>query len=494
MKCNLNFARTLLMLACSTAIGAGATDLDLDAGFGSGGTFMADFTGAQGSYDVGMRAFKECDKAANGLCRFPLSYHYFVAGFHNHASTQDAIVALISEAGVPIASFGSGGQLTVPTAMASINDIAFDPVADRLYFVGSQRLLSITSLDFGVFCLDIATRAACGDFGNAGTELVSFDLGGNDTDVATRVLFDPQGFLYVAGYANAANGYQVAVAKLAAANGAPVTTFAGTGRDSYVLGSRATGQSVSVSAMALIPASYQGIQLDKLYLAGAYKTAAGDNDGYVLSLNAIGGSYVNARTVSADSIFTAAKNDTVAAMTVLANGDLALAGSSDSDTPNQPKLLLAKLRADSSLAFVPEFCGSGLCAKPLGTDIHPWTGTLPSAIAERPQNRDLVVGMRAGTWTLNFITSQYELSDKQVVQQYGASGNVLHADREIQFPALDPSTLVVRSFGMNADDASIDLVGSRSVTSFPNDIDVTMTRMLANDSIFASQFGGSHSD
>ncbi len=496
MKSFQILAYTLLMFASSAA--SAATDLDLDAGFGANGSIFVDFSDGQGSYDVGMRSFKECNKA-QGVCAFPLAYHHYVAGIHNHGSTQDAAITLISDAGVPIASFGTAGKLTVPTSMSAINDVAFDPGTDRLYFVGAQRLFSTTSLEFGVFCLDLPARAPCGNFGNVGngTQLVVFDLGGSNEDVATRVLFDPQGYLYVAGYADATNGSQVAVTKLSAANGAPIAQFAGSGHAGFVLGNRPTGQAVSVSGMALMPASFQGIALDKLYVVGSYKTSFDDNDGYVLALDAENGTYVNARTIAYESdnpFLNPHGNDSVTAITVLANGKLAVAGYSDTTTLNQPALLMARMQANSSLALDTGFCGSGICVEQVGDGTLGWRNTYPIAIAERPNTRDLVVGMQATVAQIDFVTSQIYHVQKQVVQQYAANGGTLHAEAQIQFPAADATTLVVRSSGMNVSNSSVELVGWRAFTSSPSNLDFTMSRMLANDTIFADQFGGAHSD
>jgi len=52
----------------------------------------------------------------------------------------------------------------------------------------------------------------------------------------------------------------------------------------------------------------------------------------------------------------------------------------------------------------------------------------------------------------------------------------------------------VRSAGMNVDNGIVELTGSRALGTDPNDFDITLTRLLANDTIFASQFGGSQGD
>jgi len=137
------------MLACALLVSSPAafaiTDLDLDAAFGTDGTFIADFTDAQGSYDIGIQSFKECDRTSSGLCDFPVSFHYYVAGFHNHLSTQDMSVALISDTGIPAASFGNGGKLTVPTSMTSINDVAFDESRRNMFIAESLRIYAFSA-------------------------------------------------------------------------------------------------------------------------------------------------------------------------------------------------------------------------------------------------------------------------------------------------------------------------------------------------------------
>lgn len=492
----------LAALAASAVpvVNAQASDLDLDVGFGSAGLVVADYTNAQGSYDIGFRAFRECNKTTGGQCQFPVGYHYWVAGYHNHYSTQDAIVSLVSDAGVPVPSFGSSGKLTVVTNLTRINDVAFDPATERLYFVGSEKFIS-TDTQFSVFCLDLTTAASCAGFGNThstgiDSEMVYFNLGGSDNDEATRVLFDPQGFLYVAGTADSASGYQLAVTKLSASTGAPISAFGNSGKASYEMGNAAPKLSVGVYGMALIPSSYQGISLDKLYLATAINNQYGNKVGLVVMLDAEGGGYIAGHAIYyvADDPVGGHGDDYLTAITVLANGELAVAGYSTTTTANQPALLIAKLHADSSLALDSNFCNGGICVKPVGANPHGWHNTYPIAIAERPENRDLVLGMQADTYNYNFSTSQYVLSQKQVVQQYGASGDVLHASTEILFPAFDAATLSVRSFGMAADDGSVVLVGSRGFTTSSLDYDVTVARLLANDSIFANQFGGAASD
>lgn len=464
------------------------TDLDLDPGFGPSGQgwVYEDFNvPSEGNNDEGLRAFNQCDMAA-GLCIFPPSYHYYLAGFHAHTDGHvDAAVSLLDESGALVPSFGSNGKLTVATGLSSIRDVAFDSAANRLYFVGGQRLFATTSLEFGVFCLDLTARVACSDFGDVGngTQLIIFDLGGGNDDVATRVVYRA-GSLYVGGYAAAPNGFQMAIAKLNSAHGGLVTAFNGTGQKSVVLGDRSSGQDVNVFDMAI---SATG---SWLYLVGDYNKTTGDYDGFAYALSASNGGLGNLQSIAYENDNPGLlENDGITAIGVQANGKLALAGFSG-DIGGVYQLMLARL--DPGLALDPSFCGSGVCVKHPGyAPPHDWSAVLPSAIAERPGNRDLVIGLQAITWRPDFVGGSWLKSQKQVVQQYGASGKTLHASTEMEFPGNTPAAY---SEGMSVNDSVVELVGTRVWDTSNNDLDITMMRLRANDSIFANQFGGSNSD
>lgn len=467
------------------------TDLDLDTTFGSGGWTIADFNDANGMLDQGMRTFSRCTRV-NGVCQFPVTYSYYLVGKHAGGPNWSAVVARLDENGFPIASFGSGGKLTVPTSMRVMADVAFDPVAGRLYFVGAQPVFVTTDLQFSVFCLDLATGAGCVGFGNPGNtqgyQYVVFDLGGNNDDIAESVLFDPAGFLYVAGKAASPTGAQIAVAKLSAANGALVSAFGGIGQAHFDIGLRSADNDVDVLDMALRNGA-------SLYLAGAYRQPAGDYDGYAFSLEAATADQTHLRRIAAESDnLPVPENDAITAITVLANGDIAMAGYSDTAVARAPALLLAK--TTPSLVLDDRFCGAGICVKEVGDGAHGWQDTYPRALAERPGDRDLVVALQAGTWTYDFAANRFELREKQVVQQFSASGITLHASRELEFPAfVDGSGTDARaSFtaGMNVSNGVVELVGSRKWSD--SDSDITMTRMLANDAIFADRFGGASGD
>jgi hypothetical protein len=464
------------LLASSLSV---ATDLDLDASFGNNGSAIYDFNNSTGVQDVGMRSFYRCELYnAQGFCIGP---QYYVAGRHYNGFSWDATVAKTDYHGTLVAGFGTGGQLTVPTSIHQINDVAFAPGAGKLYFLGEIYDPILPLHEFVVFCLDVSTGAGCTGFAAAG-DMPGFryvDFGSHNS-YGARALFDPAGFLFVAGKTGAPNGYVMAVAKLNASNGELDSTF---GRPTYdIISDLTSGKDVNVAAMAL--------GNGRLYLGGDYKRAAGDYDGFVYSFGANNGAFTQEQDIAYESDNPGApRDDVVTAVTVLANGKIAVAGYSDTAAAGQRALLLAKM--DAGLFFDLGFCGAGLCVKNVQTGLTGWRDTIPSAIAERPDNRDLVIGMQAITPADSF---PFTPSQKQIVHQYSASGWTLHAQRELAF--IDSSGPYATQFsaGMTVDNDSVELVGSRLWSTSNGDVDITVTRLLANDSIFASQFGGPAGD
>ncbi len=464
------------------------TDLDFDPGFGNVGEKIFDFNVGGHNHDIGMRTFYRCQG-------FPCVPYYYVVGNHFNGTAYDVLVAKTNLDGSLVTGWGNGGKLTVPTSM-TIRDVTIDGSSGRLYFVGAQSFLT-SDQQFSVFCLDLATRTSCAGFGNlhggAGDyQLVDFNLGASNTDVATRVLFDPAGFLYVAGYANSAVGYQLAVAKLRVTDGALVPTFDGDGRATFSFGSMPSGRDINVFDLALLPPSVATIG-EQLILVGNLKVSATNYQGYLIGLDTADGNLASSFAINNPDISQSAA---VTAVVALHAGDIAMAGTADSNVAGQPRLLLARMHATGALSLDAGFCGSGICTKDLtglGFGNH-WRNTRPSAIAERSNNRDLVIGLTAGTWDYDFVNATYALSQKQVVQQYGASGMTLHASQEMAFPAVNVGDAAASSAGMLVDSVSVMLTGTRVWSTANDDTDITVTRLLANDTIFAAQFGTTNGD
>lgn len=470
------------------------SDLDVDTTFGGGdGTMFVDFPFIDNTrHDEGMRSFFHCDLDSSDGC---LQESYYIVGRHFTGTTNDVIVAKVDSAGNLVSSFANAGRLLLPTEMATLRDVAFDPATDRLYFVGAQAVFLLPDLQFSVFCLEVESGTACPNFGNPGNppgyQFVVFDQGRSNADVATRVLFDPAGFLYVAGYSDATDGYKVAVAKLESTRGRLVSDFGSGGQANYVVGSRTTQRDVNVFAMALSDRT-EGKQV---YIGGDFLTSGTDYDGYVMRLDPTTGAASEPRLMYFESDDGGTSlNDAVTAIAVLANGDIAAAGPSATATPNRPAIMLARVHGDADLTFDDGFCGEGLCVQDFSVGVFGWRDTFPTAIGERPDNRDLVIAMQAGTWTLDIITGINRLSQKQVVQQYSASGITLHAQQEFLFPASDGDAAPQFTNGMTVSQDSVELTGSTVWSSAIDDVDATLSRMVSNDTIFASQFGRSDSD
>lgn len=470
------------------------SDLDVDTAFGGGdGTTFVDFPDLHNTrHDEGMRTFFHCDQVSSGIC---LRESHYVVGRHFIGTTNDIIVAKLDNAGDLVGSFANAGRLQLPTAMSTLRDVAYDLATDRLYFVGAQAVFVLPDLQFSVYCVQAASGTACPNFGNPGNptgyQFVVFDQGRSNADVATRVLFDPAGFLYVAGYSDATDGYKVALAKLDSTTGALVSGFGNGGQVNYVVGARTTQRDVNVFAMALSDRA----DGKHLYLGGNFLTLGTDYDGYVMRIDAATGAANDPRVMYFESDDGGTSlSDSVTAIAALANGDIAAVGPSATATPNRPAIMLARVHGDADLTFDEGFCGGGLCVQDFSVGVFGWRDTLPTAIGERPDNRDLVIGMQAGTWTLDVVTGINRVSQKQVVQQYSASGITLHAQQEFLFPASDSDAAQQFTGGMTVSRYSVELTGSTVWSPSVDDVDVTISRMVSNDAIFASQFGASDSD
>ena len=469
------------------------TDLDIDPGFGGNGTGQAiyDFNSADGNHDEGLRTFYRCAAFSGSTCTQP---DYYAVGRRHHGSAWDIIVAKADMAGNPQWNFGVQGRLTLATSFTDIRDAAFDPVAGRIYVAGAAYAGMFSREAFAVTCIDVATGTTCSQWGLAVFYFFQ-SLDSNIDSIATRIAFDPAGFLYAGGIARVNGGFQLAVRKMNAANGTGVTSFGNTGSVTYALHSplfpTPAGQDATVLDMALSAStSPQGPQL---YLVGSNKLPAGNSHGYVVWLDPQTGAYLKSRETFGAA--TTGYAGAISAISVLADGDLALAGYLNDGPPDEASLVLARVRAaDSSLDLDTSFCGSGACVHDTGASPHGWQNTLPSAIAERPGNRDLVVAMQAGVWSYNFSTNLWRLNQKQVVEQYDAGGSTLRASRLLDFPAASDTTPTAYSAGLLVDKASVLVTGTRLWGISTDDFDVTLVRLVAHDSIFADRFGGPAGD
>lgn len=340
-----------------------------------------------------------------------------------------------------------------------------------------------------VKCVPVMGVGDCSGWPSGSTVRVGFNLGGSNVDVATRITVDPDGYLFIGGYADAAEGKRLAVAKLNAADGTLVATFGLDGKKTVALGDRPTGRDNNLYDMALVPASAPGGK--RLYVVGNYKTSQGSKySAHITWLDPANGDYRNSRTLE----YSITRDNAITVIAVLANGYVAMAGWQVTINSGFPDFMLAKVRPDASLSYDPGFCGAGSCTVAAAQTMNIW----PTAIGERPGNRDLVVGVEADVPTLwDLGGTVLGRTRSQVVQQYSASGKTLHAEKSWRF-ASSQNLVDAKSYprGMLVYDDHTLVAGLREwkVTGSVVDNDVTLTKLLSNDSIFASQFGGSRSD
>lgn len=453
-------------------------DLDIDPDFGNPGTgtnyyYLDEAGNAEG---WGLRTFPRPGNAG----------WYVLAKHATGAGVWDAVVVVTTPTGV------AEKTVYVRTPMFRLDDATWDSANGRFYFVGGAKQSGHADSDFAVTCVDIAVApdgGVCSGFGNSGTAYIAFDRGGNKDDVARRVISRPNLGVLVAGWAkDDTDRYVFAATSLLRGSGGLVTRFGTNGRFTADMGSILSNLDVNVFDIAL---SNDADAQARLYIAGNYSRdpERKDYDGVVLGLNAWNGvpdtwgpGGHGFSHLWLDLGNPTDKGDAVTAMSVLANGKLALAGWSK-DQAGLNRMMLARLAKDGTLDINSGFCGSaGKCA-PFNSGRSFW----PAAIGERPGTRDLVIaaenpnrpGVNDETWQMVFQFSRNGLY---------RNATTLHSTRAAgQLEYTVPAGLL-----MSGDAAMI--VGTRRWSTVGNDHDAHLTRLLTNDTIFADMFGGARSD
>lgn len=452
-------------------------DLDFDPDFGAGGTAQYYLDHAGNAEGWGLRVFPRPGNAG-----------WYVLGKHGTGTgLWDAVVVTTTPSGT------AEKTVYVRTPMFRLDDATWDSANGRFYFVGGAKQTGQADSDFAVTCVDVGNGpdgGVCSGFGASGTAYVAFDRGGNKDDVARRVISRPNLGVLVAGWAkDGADRYVFAATALLRASGGLVTRFGTNGRFTHDLGSIRANLDVNVFDIAL---SNDADAQARLYIAGNYSrdTARKDYDGVVLGLNAWNGVldswgpgghgfsqvWLDLGNPNIDM------SDAVTAMSVLANGKLALAGWSK-DQAGLNRMMLARLTEGGALDINSGFCGNvGKCT-PFVSGRSFW----PAAIGERPGTRDLVIaaenpnhpGVNDETWQMVFQFS------RNGSYRAAATHHSTHADGQLEYTV--PAGLL-----MSGDAAMI--VGTRRWDTAGNDYDAQLTRLLANDTIFADMFGGARSD
>lgn len=468
----------------------GVGDLAPDPGFAGGSGFIRlDFNDVNGKRDQGLRIFPvDC----GFFCE-----QYLVLGAHAHGGGWDAVITRINPDGSVDTDFGNNGRFVVPTPLDFINDAAMDPDGTHLYFAGMRYMGASSSYDFAVTCVAV-DGTPCAGFGIDGTVTQGFDLGSHRSDIAQRIVYQrasgahPAG-LFLGGVAIdgsvAAPSTRIGVMALDPASGNLRSGFGNAGKLLPPFGSIVDDAKAGVFDMALSQPSMPGGE--RVYVAGVYKRNAGDDDGYILALDPDTGAF--AASFHTVPIFVhndigppGNLYDAVSAIAVQPDGKVVMAGMSTNATSHD-QLLLARMNPLGG--FDSGFCGGGVCTHEsfIATDV------VPRAIAVRPMTRDLVIAMES-------IYSPPGESARTVqhVEQYGASGNTLHGATVVEYasnpgegPSTSPRALLVSA---NLQTGYAMIVGRTTWSAAGNDDDMTVTRMVASDEIFANTFGTSSSD
>ena len=427
----------------------------------------------------------------------PLCTHrgfYAVGRVKNTDGTWQSSITRRKTDGTLDLAFGSAGWMYPSSQVSDVVDAA----------LGAGKMYILTTVDLGgipvmrVTCTDLTTAASCfTGFGG----IVSFGAtssGAIRSAHARRIAYDSRYGVFIAGRVwTTARGWELAAARLDADTGGLVSAFHGDGTNIGLPGYAAqTAADIDILDMTVTPIGNPGTE--RLYIAGTVKLTAADYDGFVLGLDPVSGYSTSGWTwpqVYFEGDNLDFKKDAVTAVTVLRTGRVVMAGWSETDVAGERVAFIQRVNNDNSVDS--SFCTSGSygkCRIPVRPLIGVVNDELPVAIAERYQNRDLVVAMKTRTRSGDYHPAQ-------TVMQISSSGNVLHALQTLDFAAAAGGAQWSRPFGMWVGNIAfstappnevVAVVGTRLYNA--TDYDGTLSQMMANDSIFADQFGGNQGD
>ena len=467
------------------------SDLALDLGFLNTGmfAFYPSTPPTNGTaIEDGLRVFQW--RVCNPLCSH--RGYYVVGRVKNTNGTWQSSITRRKADGTIDLTFGTVGWMYPSSSVTNVADAALG--ADKMYILSTIDLGGIPVMR--ATCTNLSTGTSCfSGFGG----VISFGAtttGAIRSAYARRIVYDNRYGLFIAGRVETvARGWEMAVARLDADTGSLVTEFRGDGTNIGLPNWAAqTSSDIDVFDMTVVPGTTPGGE--RLYIAGTVKRFESDYDGFVLGLNPNNGYTAPGWSWEGfyyESDNTGNKEDAVTAITVQRNGRLAMAGWSETDTVNERSMILGRFNADGSRDY--SFCGgSGFCKRN-----DPWPDVvdldIPAAIAERYGNRDLVVAL------MHRRPAASDPRPRQLVVQYSSSGNQKHAQRTLDFSAQTgvtawsrPYGMVICNTGLVSDSTTevVTVVGTRKYNA--SDYDGTLTQLMANDSIFAEQFGGSNGD
>lgn len=468
------------------------SDLTLDPHFFDGGGTGAIWPPAPPNLteiEGGLRIFpyKSCSDGPIFVCTLA---GYYVAGRRRYVDHQwQGIVTRRRADGSEDSDFAPMTSRWASTGpLAVVNDAVV--LNDKMYFAGAA--LVDGKLAFAVACVDLVTYDECSGFNwsQSGWTAV-FDNQGVDGDaIAERILADDSYGLLIAGEAKTANGREMAVVR-ASTVGLPIASFNGSGLlTGLPLSAPVPAADVGVYDMALAPAASPGGA--RLYIAGMSKRTTTDYDGFVRAMRPDSGASI-AQWGGVEPWIAIYPDlglgmDAVTAIAVQRDGKPVMAGWSQSDVANGRRMILARRNVDGGEDT--GFCeGAGTCLRndpAAGIPDDDW----PVAIAERAGNRDLVIALQHAS------PDAANPHPQHAVWQFGSSGNMKHASVTMEFPRTGGMAGASQPLGMwigNSGFAGIGaevvaVVGMREFSPF--DYDITISQLIATDSIYADGFGG----
>lgn len=449
--------------------GATTSPLTLDPSFNS--SHMA-FTENQGtSTDGSFRVFSR----VNG---------YYLVGYHSDTGGGPYKAFIWN---VPInGNAGSFGTYTLPFYPVDAVNLAG---TSKFYFTGAYQSAPSSDYDFGVYCLDFSTGGPCAGFGNSGVglDVIPIDSNGFHDDFPVKIVAYGSSALFIAGTSASSAGLgnlDVSVAAIEPTFGDPIASFGNRpgAPGTVVVGFDRTANGADRTTNLLVTSnSYLGGH--RVYVVGESQFSADgrDTDGFILALDATTGARVDGFGGAGvqfiyNDLGQTNKQDVVDAVTITRDSQLAMAGHSTNDN-NGKILFLAEV--DTNGNRVSAFCGNSNCLVPLVS-----TYDVPADIVERSGTRDLVV---ASTLHADSLFEDHHAF--QTVQQFGRSGDVRHAVASVDVPsAIAPSDSTVSSLLIDIHGAILLAGTAKSGNLGADDYNMTLTRFIDNDSIFANQF------
>lgn len=405
-------------------------------------------------------------------------------------------------------SFGTDGWLFTNTQ----DDIIDAAVGGNKAYILSNILSGTAAPPVTrVICVDLTAATGNSCFAGFGGTLGwgTSTAGPRTAAYGQRLAYDSRYGLFVAArIMNNTRGQELGIAKISADTGSLVTAF---GDGGYNISLPAWGEAggnaeISINDLAIVPDGTPGPL--QIYVAGQLKRNTTDHDGFIVAIGMTSGAIAagwdwNSYYYEDDN--TGNRKDAITAITVLRNGKVAFAGWSETDDAGVTPMILGRLNRNGS--YDSTFCAGnpnrGVRACRMDQS-GPYDApvSLPVAIAERRQSRDLVVAER-------FRNNEDHNGDDhnyQAVRQFGASGNVQHARQALDYGAANGITRWSRPFGLwiggtgvwdGANNTGrgaevVAVVGTRRWNG--PDFDATVSHLVATDSIFADAFGGAHSD